>query len=146
MNLRVLKSILVLSVLFLLGAGIPTDLSGQSAGPRIQFPDSVYHFGTVPMGTVVEHRFRYQNVGDAELVVSGAKPGCGCTRIDFRADTLAPGEWGWVDFRFDTHQRVGREKLSFAVWHNGTAKVTKVRVTGEIVLNEEELEDSPPEQ
>lgn len=129
-------SILVLSF------GIWFGASAQK-GPVISFEATDYDFGEVEMGTVVEKVYRFQNTGTSPLIVSKAKPGCGCTKVEFQADTLAPGEWGSVKMIFDTHQRLGRERNSVAVWTNTEPPIRKVTFHGVIVPAKKE-EASPP--
>lgn len=107
------------------------------AGPQIQFEENAFDFGQVEMGTQVSHVFRFQNIGDEELIASHAKPGCGCTKVVFKADTLAPGDWGSIELRFDTNNRLGRESLSFTLWHNAPGKMTKIKVKGEVLVPKE---------
>lgn len=121
----------------LLAMGLPTLLSGQSI-PSISFSQSEYDFGVVEMGTVVEEIISYENTGSADLIVSKVKPGCGCTKVAFEADTLAPGEHGSFKLIFDTANRLGEERLSVTVWSNAGKGIHRLKVNGRVEMPEKE--------
>ncbi len=128
------------TLLTLLLIGFSLTVFSQT-GPEIQFDSTDYDFGEVEMGTVVEKVYRFTNVGDMPLIVSKAKPGCGCTKVEFQPDTLQPGEWGSFTMIFDTKNRLGQERNSVTVW-TGKKQYRKVTFHGVIVpvKNDESLE------
>src|SRR5262245_8779495 len=57
--------------------------------------------GTVPKGQVIETTFVVKNNGSSDLIISDARPGCGCTVASFDK-TIAPGKEGKVQTSVDT--------------------------------------------
>ncbi|QWR76363.1 DUF1573 domain-containing protein [Candidatus Magnetomonas plexicatena] len=62
---------------------LDVDLSDKSktqvdtnthAGPKIQFKDSVYNFGTIKQGKSVKHTFKFENTGTDVLVIKDVVP------------------------------------------------------------------------
>ena len=45
----------------------------------VQIIDSIYDFGKVSEGEVVEYSYRFKNTGTKPLVVTSATASCGCT-------------------------------------------------------------------
>lgn len=119
----------------LLSFGLHVSLWGQVAEipAALTFDPPSAEFQEVEMGTVVEQEVRFQNTSGKEMIVSHVKPGCGCTKVAFEADTLAQGEWGSFRLIFDTANRLGKENLSASVMTNVGKKIYKWRMTGTVV-------------
>ena len=120
---------------------VPSYLTAQT-GPGIAFEIEEHNFGTVEMGTVVRYTFIYRNTGNQPLIASKAKAGCGCTKVEFTADTLAPGESGGVTYVFDTQNRLGNERNSLTLWTNAKETPHKLKFHGVIVPRQTQSEDA----
>ncbi len=57
--------------------------------------------GTVPKGEKIDWTFTVANTGSADLQILAAKPGCGCTVVDFDK-VIRPGQSGKVIAHVDT--------------------------------------------
>ncbi len=130
----------ILYILFLFITVSHHNLAAQSTGedsvvigPRLAFVEDDFDFGQVKMGTVVRHTFIYSNTGDADLIVYDGKGGCSCVKVEFEADTLAPGDSSSITMVFDTKNRVGKEKNSIFVKANTPQTVYRARFKGEIL-------------
>lgn len=69
----------------------------RAGGPQLQFAKLVHDFGPIDDASALECEFPFQNTGDAELVISGVKPSCGCTTTELDRDRFAPGESFAID-------------------------------------------------
>lgn len=116
--------------------GLRVSLWGQVAEQPewITFDPPKGNFEEVEMGEVIAQEVRFQNASAQEMIVSHVKPGCGCTKVAFEADTLAPGEWGSFRLTFDTANRLGKEELSANVMTNVGKKFYKWRMSGTVIL------------
>ena len=74
--------------------GIPTS--------AIKVSESQFQFGRMPQGTQVAHTFWMKNAGDSDVFINDIKPGCGCTKAPFKAQSLAPGESTHVELIFSS--------------------------------------------
>ena len=70
-----------------------TDTKSE-AYPVMMFDETVYDFGTIDKGILVEHVFSFTNTGNAPLVIVDAKSSCGCTIPEYSKDPIAPGDKG----------------------------------------------------
>ena len=68
--------------------------------------DSLYDFGTVTKGEKVEMKFRVKNTGNKPLIISEARPGCGCTVADYTKEAIPPGGQGEVTGVYDSNRGV----------------------------------------
>ena len=68
----------------------------------IKWLDSIVHFGSINMGESITIRFKCLNTGTKPLLITNAKPGCGCTIADFTKEPILPGATGEVTAAFDS--------------------------------------------
>jgi len=108
------KRIIVMTLALAVSAGSlfaqeakPAAVSETSApAPRLTIVEPVKDFGTIPKGDKLDWAFVIKNTGDADLVISAAKPSCGCTVADFDK-VIKPGQSGKVTAHVDTTNFAG---------------------------------------
>ncbi|HKI85616.1 MAG TPA: DUF1573 domain-containing protein, partial [Thermoanaerobaculia bacterium] len=83
------------------GAKSSSAPAASAHQPKIVAPEPVKDVGQVTKGSKVSHDFVLENKGDAPLVISEVRPGCGCTVVSFDK-TIAPGASGKVHAVVDT--------------------------------------------
>ena len=69
--------------------------------PRIEVIPETKDAGTVAKGQVIETTFLIKNSGASDLIISDARPGCGCTVASFDK-VIKPGAEGKVQTSVDT--------------------------------------------
>ncbi|PQB03920.1 DUF1573 domain-containing protein [Aureitalea marina] len=69
--------------------------------PVMTFAETEFDFGEIAQGTNVEHVFKFENTGEAPLVIVDAKSSCGCTVPEYTKDPVAPGETGEMLVKFN---------------------------------------------
>ena len=106
---------LALAALFGSTAWAQTDKAGKSksaatdpkqaakavAAPKIEVTPETKDAGTVAKGQIIETTFMVKNSGGSDLVISDARPGCGCTVASFDK-VIKPGAEGKVVTSVDT--------------------------------------------
>jgi hypothetical protein len=82
---------------------------GAFAQPQIKWLESDHDFGAFSEDLgMVSVSFRYVNIGDQPLVITGARANCGCTTPRFSLDPLAPGDTAKIEVKYDAVGRPGR--------------------------------------
>lgn len=78
-------------------------------GPKgqFQFVDSVFNFGQINDGEVVEHTFRFKNVGKGPLSIVKVEASCGCTTPKWTKEVIPPGGEGSITATFDSNGKGG---------------------------------------
>ena len=118
---------LALSVLLLASA------PAAAAAPRLAPEETVFDFGTVERGAMVEHTFRLPNRGDGLLLVDHVKGSCGCTVAVVSAHDVAPGGEARITVTLDTARMAGRTSKVVDVYTNDPAQpVTALAMTGQV--------------
>jgi hypothetical protein len=76
------------------------------AGPKIEVIPETKDAGTVAKGQMIEAAFVVKNNGASDLIISDARPGCGCTVASFDK-VIKPGAEGKVLSSVDTKNFAG---------------------------------------
>ena len=69
--------------------------------------DTLFDFGEITEGDVVEHEFEFTNTGNTPLILVDAKSSCGCTVPEIPKEPVAPGEKGILKVRFNSKYKKG---------------------------------------
>lgn len=91
---------------------------GAVAGPRIAVDLAIYNFPDTPEGIAVVHTFVLSNVGDQELVIESAIPGCHCTTAALETNRLLPGQTVGLHAVLDTEGFSGRITRTITITSN----------------------------
>lgn len=103
------------------------------AAPRLQTEAALFNFGRVAEGSKTEHTFRFQNTGDAPLIITKVRSSCGCTAALLSAKELAPGEWGEVKTIFNSKGFQGAVSKTIYIYSNDPdQQKTPFRLQGEV--------------
>ncbi|GAX59554.1 2-nitropropane dioxygenase [Candidatus Scalindua japonica] len=107
------------------------DVSAQS--PKIFFETPNHNFGQVFKGQKVEHIFKFENRGIADLEIKKVKTSCGCTAAILSDKIIPPGETGEIKTTFNTGSYRGKVKKSITVKSNDPDNLSyMLTISGEI--------------
>ena len=79
----------------------PAPAKGVVAAPKIEVLPETKDAGIVPKGQVIEATFVVKNNGGSDLIISDARPSCGCTVASFDK-VVKPGGEGKIVSSVDT--------------------------------------------
>ena len=98
--------------------------------PVLTFQDTLFDFGTVSEGHVVQHiRICQRRPGQALL--ADVSTTCGCTVAGtWPRDPLEPGTQGQIDVTFDTHDKSGVQDKVVSVVANTNPGVVRLHLRG----------------
>lgn len=111
----------------------PAELDPNN-GPIIKFTESVFAFGEIKQGEIVEHVFKFKNEGNAPLVLTNVQTTCGCTAPTWPRETaIAPGATGEILVRFNSSGKVGMQNKVITVTSNAQNATERVRITTNVI-------------
>ncbi len=87
------------------------------AAPKIEILPETKEAGTVAKGQVIDTTFLVKNTGGSDLIISDARPGCGCTVASFDK-LIKPGAEGKIVTSVDTKSFSGPISKSLLVLSN----------------------------
>ena len=103
-----MKKFLTLAALALtfIGSSMAQKESKQTE-PAIKWELKAHDFGNLEMGPPADVIFKFTNTSKAPVVITGARPSCGCTTPSWTKTPIMPGEVGEVKASYGTDGRPG---------------------------------------
>jgi hypothetical protein len=93
------------------------DSTQAVKGPKIQFAETSYDFGTAAQNTAVKHLFKFKNVGTDTLKIAQVKTSCGCTAAE-SSKIIAPQKDGQIEVTYNTGTNMGKVSKTVYVFSN----------------------------
>jgi hypothetical protein len=87
------------------------------SAPKIEIAPEMKDAGTVPKGHLIDTTFMVKNTGGSDLIITDARPGCGCTVASFDK-VIKPGAEGKIVTSVDTKNFAGPISKSLLVLSN----------------------------
>lgn len=103
----------------------------------VEIIDSVYDFGTINEGDIVEFSFRFKNTGKKPLEIADAKASCGCTVPEKPTAPIKPGEIGYIKVKFNSDRKPGEAKKSITVTSNAMPEFPELYLKGTVIGKKE---------
>lgn len=102
----------------------------------IVFEEEVFDFGSITQGEKVTHTFKFQNSGDADLVIVSAKGSCGCTVPEWPKEPIPAGGEGVINVVFNSEGKSGKQHKRVTVVANTEPATTAVALKGDVIAPE----------
>ena len=98
--------------------------AAAAKGAAITFDETSYDFGTILIGTIIEHDFTFKNSGSIPLIIKDAASTCGCTIPEIPNAPIMPGQSGKIHVVFDSKGKIGTQNKVVTVYTNaGTREI-----------------------
>ena len=125
--------VLFLTVAMFAGLSIATaQISQAVAGPKIEFDDLTYSFGTINVGDKGEFELNFKNEGTEPLIVKNVQGCCGAKILDFTKDPIMPGKSGSLKLQIYTGGAGTVSKTITVISNDPNNSTIRVRFTGSI--------------
>ena len=144
-------TLIILASLFMLTEGCDVRKNDNHASPKhqksdskkdklppttVQIIDSVYNFGKIKEGDIVEYSYRFKNTGKQPLVIIDARASCGCTVPEKPEKAIAPGEIGFIKVKFNSENKPGQAHKTITIESNANPEFPVLMLTGEVIGKE----------
>lgn len=127
----------------LLLASAATGISGK-AEAEIVWSRSTYDFGLMKeVAGPATGSVSFVNKGPGEVVITGARPSCGCTSVEYPEDPIAPGDSARISFTYDPTGRPGKFEKSIRVYI-GENDTYRIGIKGNVLGTPESLQQFYP--
>lgn len=103
------------------------NLSSNSA---FKWDQTLFNFGNIQQGEVVNHTFKFTNTGTEPLKIESASASCGCTVPSYPKDPIAPGATGEIVVRFDSKGKTGQQSPVITIVANTNPRQTRLSLRG----------------
>lgn len=117
----------------------------ETTGPAgaFQFEETEYNFGNVKEGKLVEHTFKFKNVGEAPLIIQNASASCGCTVPSYSKEPIPVGGTGEIQVKFDSKSRVGVQNKTITITANTKPAISTIKIKGTVEGASQDLSAGP---
>lgn len=102
-------------------------------GQQLEARHSEHHFGVIREGEQVEHTFLYKNIGQKPLIVNDVRLTCGCTAVEWDKEPLPAGDSTRLTIRFDSRNKLGRQRKVITLISNATNAPTRLQLIGTVL-------------
>lgn len=151
MKTKTLNTLLIIGLTFLFACGgdspsndeVSTDIINDPASamddaetaevPKFEFEEKVIDFGEISQGEKVKKRYKFKNVGKADLVISDAKGSCGCTVPRWPKQPIRPGQEGEIEVVFDSNGKSGRQHKTVTLIANTKPNTFVIALKGDVL-------------
>ncbi len=121
----------------------PANAQAKVNGPQIQFEEQKYDFGAIRTGDVVDHTFKFKNVGTQPLVISNIGVTCGCTTPDWTREPIMPGKSGTVTAKFNSAGKYGMQNKVLTIESNSVGGNAMVAIVGDVKEAGAAMQEAP---
>jgi hypothetical protein len=98
--------------------------------PKFLFEQPDFNFGTINEGEVVQHMYKFKNIGNAPLIISKATASCGCTVPSPPKEAILPGQSSQILVRFDSRNKPNQQVKTITVEANTDPAILKLQLRG----------------
>ncbi len=109
-----------------------TPSFAQTRFARIKFEETTFDFGKITENDIVEHEFKFKNVGNTDLIIKDAQVTCGCTTPTYSFLPIAPGKTSSIGVHFNSHNKIGTQRPTVTVVTNGRPATVKLYMEGDV--------------
>ncbi len=103
---------------------------------KFKFEEESFDFGDIQQGDVVEHAFKFTNVGDAPLKISNIKASCGCTTPSWPREAIAPGAEGEILVKFNSRGKQGQQNKTVTISANVEGGIDRISIRTNIKVDQ----------
>ncbi len=115
----------------------PATLKGKSTKgtPEITFDETEFNSGKITQGEVLNYVYKFENTGDAPLVISSVNGSCGCTvPRSYPKGKIMPGEGGEIEVEFNSDNKWGEQTVTISVATNAVPSAKMLYIKTNIVV------------
>ena len=100
--------------------------------PIMTLESSEYDFGVIEEGEVAQKAFTFRNTGTASLFILKVTSTCGCTKPEWPADPIPPGEEGSIMVKFDSKNKEGHQNKQVTIFANTFPNSSHITIKGTV--------------
>ncbi len=109
-----------------------------SSGASFKWEQTLYNFGTIKQGEVVDYTFKFTNNGTGDLQIESTSASCGCTVPNHTREPIPPGGSGEVVIRYDSKGKSGQQSPVITVVANTSPRQTRLSLRGLVQVASED--------
>lgn len=129
----VLQAAIIVNGLILLLFIISAGKVKSGGGGSVVFLKTTHDFGRIEEGKDPTYAFRFTNLGDSTVTITGVHAICGCTIPRYSKKPVRPGKSGKILVTYHSEGRPGSFRKSIIVSTNGNPPTVKLIINGMVI-------------
>jgi hypothetical protein len=130
----IMLSFAIIGMGFLTTAAISEDSINQTnvestSTAIMEFKTTELSLGTIPQGIPIDIAFEFVNNGASALIITNAKPSCGCTNVKFPETPITTGESAQITAVYNA-KSAGSFTKTITVFSNASGTPQQLKFTG----------------
>jgi hypothetical protein len=121
-----------LIVLTKVGYSQQTTATAKSEYAVIEWAEQHHDFGKIKQGVPATFEFKFTNKGKVPLILTDARPSCGCTTPDWTKTPVPPGQQGFVKATYNAANTGGFDK-TITITANIEQGTVALKIKGEVL-------------
>ena len=117
---------------FLLTLFVVSAVFAGTLAAAFQWVETEHSFGKIQKGKPVVAEFKFENAGEAPLLISNARGSCGCTGVEFPKEPIMPHSSGVIKATFNA-ANAGTFNKTVTVESNAEGGAVYLQIRGEVV-------------
>lgn len=101
-----------------------------ASNASFKWDNTLYNFGTIKQGEVVNYTFKFTNNGTEPLQIESTSASCGCTVPSHTKEAIPPGGTGEIVVRYDSKGKSGQQSPVITVVANTSPRQTRLNLRG----------------
>ncbi|PKA84340.1 uncharacterized protein DUF1573 [Ulvibacter sp. MAR_2010_11] len=106
-----------------------------------KFETEVIDYGTINQNSDGVRSFKFTNVGNAPIVITGVKGSCGCTVPTKPEGAIMPGESAEIGVKYAT-DRIGAFSKTVTVTSNASKETVLLTIKGNVLAGKSDSDES----
>jgi len=102
--------------------------------PEIVFSKEVFNFGEIYQDKSISFDFKFQNIGNAPLIIRSVKASCGCTVAEWPRKQIAQGGDGVITVTFNSGKRSGKQNKTVTLVTNEIPSTKVLIIKGTVLV------------
>ena len=112
---------------------VKRDVEIKKGAALISFDKTTFDFGTVNEGDIVETVYKITNSGEVDLVITNAKPSCGCTVPVWPKEPIKPGATADIQVKFNTSGKPNKQMKTITLTTNTATGREVLKLSGSVI-------------
>ncbi len=132
-----MKNVLIILILFIY-TGCQTNTTNKNKADKkegtakIELHQDFHNFGNLQAGETVAFSFKIKNSGNASLFIEKVETDCGCIKVEYPEEAIAPGKSDFMEVIFNSAGETGKVYKSITIFSNAENKEIKLAVAASV--------------
>jgi len=106
----------------------------ETTKPIFLFEKETHDFGEIEQGPKFDYEFKFKNIGNEPLVITGVKASCGCTTPEWPKQPVMPGEESIINVVYNTKGRKAKFNKSITITSNAVTPTKRIYIKGDVLV------------